>query len=301
MNTGTENDVVRQQSYECQGPVDLDIEVGAGLVEVGLAGDDAAPLVHVEVRHARDRGGMAAGLTGLLTLVGRFGGGDAADVPAQAVRETTIDMRDNRVTVRAPKTMPLSSVPLHVVVTAPAGSAVNLKVGSADATVSGAAGRCRLTAGSGNVTLERADGAAEVVTGSGSAHLGTVDGALAARAGSGDLQIELVGGDTNIVTGSGDVWIGIVRGSSLVARTGSGDVTIADAETGDLDLKTGSGNVRVGVHAGVTAELDLSTGSGRATSDLEVNRGPAPQDAEGLVRLRCRTGSGNAAVTRASA
>jgi Putative adhesin len=298
MNTGIENDVVRQQSFECDGPVDLDIEVDGGMVEIVLAEDQAEPLVHVEVRHARGHSPMG-GLTGLLNLVGRFGSWD--DLPAQAVRETAIGMHGNRIEVRTPKSMPLSAVQLHVVVGAPAGSAVSLRAGSADARIDGTAGLCNVQMGSGDMSLERTNGPVKVQTGSGAVHLGTIDGDLAAKTGSGDLEIASIAGNTKLVTGSGDVWIGTVRGEHLSAKTGNGDLTIADAESGDLELMTGSGNLRVGVGSGVTAELDMTTGSGRVRSDLEINDGPVPADAEAAVRLRCRTGSGNATVTRASA
>ena len=298
VNTGTENDLVRQQSFPCAGPVDLEVEVGAGAVEITLA-EGTEPVVDVEVRQAKG-GGPFGGLSGLLNLVGRFGNWDE-DLPSQAVRETYIDMHGNRVEVRAPKTMPASAVPLRVAIGAPAGSTVRLRVGSADARITGAAAQCNLVAGSGDVSIERVDGPVQAKSGSGTMHLGTIGGALTASTGSGDLEIAAVAGDSRVTTGSGDVWIGSARVASLQVKTGSGDLTIADAETGDLELTAGSGNVRVGVHSGVTAELDLSTGSGRVSSDLKINDGPAPADSEAVVRLRCRTGSGNATVTRATA
>ena len=301
-STDTANDLVRQQSFECAGPIELEVELGAGLAEVRLADDDAGPLAHVEVRPARDgQSGMAAGLTGLLTLVGRWGSSDAEGLPARAVRETTVEMYDNRLAVRAPKSMPLSAVPLEIVVLAPRGSDVTLRAGSADVRIGGTAASCRVQAGSGQVSVEQADGPVQVKAGSGAARLGTIGGDLTAQAGSGDLEIGAVNAGAKVTTGSGDVWIGNVRGPYLQAKTGSGDMTIADVEAGELDLLTGSGNLRVGVHAGVLAELDLVTGSGRARSDLDVSAGPAPGDAESIVRVRGRTGSGNAVVTRATA
>jgi Putative adhesin len=308
VNTGIDDDVMRQQSFDCDGPVELEVELGPGVVEIRLAETDqtestdaGASHVHVHVRHAMNVGNpMAFGLTGLLSWMGRFGG-RGESLPAQAVRETLIGKRGNRVEVRAPKAMPLNAVPLEIVVQAPAGSAVMLRVGSADARISGVAGRCVLHAGSGKVSLDRADGSVHVQTGSGSARLGSIGGDLSVRSGSGDLEISTLAASSSISTGSGDVWVGTVRGPRLAVKTGSGDLTVADAETGNLELTTGSGDLRVGVHTGVTAELDLMTGSGRARSDLEVNDGPMPAGAENVVRVQGRTGSGNAVVTRATA
>jgi len=314
MNTGIDDDVMRQQSFDCDGPVELDVELGPGVVEIRLDDTDRtdsfgtpetkAPEqhVHVQVRHAAAAGNpMALGFTGLLNWVGGRFGSWSASLPAQAVRETLIGKRGDRVEVRAPKAMPLSTVPLEIVVQAPAGSAVMVRVGSADTRISGTAGRCVLHAGSGKVSLERADGSVHVQTGSSAARLGTIGGDLSARSGSGDLEISTLAASSSISTGSGDVWVGTMRGRHLSVKTGSGDLTVADAESGDLELTTGSGDLWVGVHSGVMAELDLTTGSGRARSDLEVNDGPAPADAETVVRVRGRTGSGDAVVTRATA
>jgi hypothetical protein len=306
MNTEIDDDVMRQQSFDCDGPVELEIELGPGVVEIRLAEtnqtestDAAEPHVHVRVRHATNVGSpVVSGLSSLLSWVGGRFGSWAENMPAQAVRETLIGKRGNRVEVRAPKT---NMVPLEIIVLAPPGSGVMLRVGSADARISGVAGRCVLHAGSGKVSLERADGSVHVQIGSGSAQLGTIGGDLSARSGSGDLEISALAASSSISTGSGDVWVGTMRGPHLAAKTGSGDLTVADAESGDLELTTGSGDLWVGVHSGVLAELDLTTGSGRARSDFAVNDGPAPADAENVVRVRGRTGSGDAVVTRAVA
>jgi hypothetical protein len=300
VDTAADNDLVRQQSFDCDGPVELDIELGPGLVEVRLA-EDAESVVHVEVRHAPSSGGpLGAGLRSLLSWVDQFGGG-GDDLPAQAVRDTTIAKHGDRVVVHAPKAMPMRRVPLGIVVLAPPGSAVAVRAGSADVRVSGTAGRSSIEAGSGDVSLDRADGSVHVRTGSGSARLGTIGGSLSARSGSGDLEISVLNDNASISTGSGDVWIGTVQGGDLTGKTGSGDLTIADVARGQLELTTGSGDLRVGIRAGVTAELDLSTGSGRARSELPVSEGATPTDAETVVRVRGRTGSGDAIVTRATA
>jgi DUF4097 and DUF4098 domain-containing protein YvlB len=99
-----------------------------------------------------------------------------------------------------------------------------------------------------------------------------------------------------VQTGSGDVRLGAVK-HDMNARTGSGDLTVVDAWAGGLDLTTGSGQLRVGIHSGVLAELDVSSGSGQARSDLPVGGPPAEGGAP--LRIRARTGSGDALVTAA--
>lgn len=300
VDAATDNDLVRQQSFDCEGPVELDVELGQGLVEIRLA-EDAASMVHVEVRHAPDTGSTWGSLSGLLSWVGQFGGWGGDDLPAQAVRDTMITKQGQRVIVRGPKATPLRGVPLGVVVLAPPGSAVAVRVGSADARISGTTGRCAVDSGSGDISVERTDGPAKVRSGSGSIRVGTAAEALSARTGSGDIEISALHGGAEVHTGSGDVWIGTVQGSGLKAKGGSGGFTIADAASGELELTTGSGDLRIGIRNGVVAELDLSTGSGRARSDLPVSDSAAPADAEAVVRVRGRTGSGDAVVTRATA
>ena len=103
-------------------------------------------------------------------------------------------------------------------------------------------------------------------------------------------------GAATVQTGSGDVRLGAVT-YDMSARTGSGDLTVVDASAGGLELTTGSGQLRVGIHPGVRAELDVSSGSGHARSDLPVGGPPAEGDVP--LRVRARTGSGDALVTAA--
>jgi hypothetical protein len=99
-----------------------------------------------------------------------------------------------------------------------------------------------------------------------------------------------------VETGSGDVRLGAVN-HDLTARSGSGDLTVSDACAGGLELTTGSGQLRIGIHQGVLAELDVSSGFGQARSDLPVGGPPAEGNAG--LRVRARTGSGDALVTAA--
>lgn len=292
-------DVVRRQSFESDGPIEIDLGTGPGRIEVRLVDE---PGVHVEVRH--DPSGASPfshGVSSLMSWLGtQFGDqlGDVipASVPAEAVRQTRIDLTGGRLVVRTPKEMQLRNVPVTVSVQAPVGSHVAAQSGSGDVVVSGSAGRLGLRTGSGRVSADQATGAAKVDTGSGVVRLGPMAAGVRAKTGSGDVEITAVGGVSTVVTGSGDVWLGAVA-SDVLARTGSGSVTIANASSGQLELHTGSGAIRVGVRAGSPAEIDLSSGSGEARSDLELVTSP-PESAPAL-RIRGRTGSGSALATTA--
>jgi hypothetical protein len=291
----TESDVVRQQSFDVDGVVEIDISLIAGRVQVHLVDE---PGVHVEVRYDPDAGeAWTAGLSGLLSWVNdQFGSGPKEPAgPAEAVRDARIDLLGQQLKVQSSKALPLRAVPLSVVVRAPSGSHVASKTGSADVSVSGAAGRLDVTTGTGDITADRADAAAEVNTGSGDLRLGPMLAGLRAKTGSGDVEVSSIGGNTILYTGTGDVWLGAVQ-NDVQIRTGSGDVTVADAAAGKIQLATGSGDVRVGIRSGVKAMIDVSSRSGKARSELDVSA-QAPAEGEPALWVTGRTGSGDALVT----
>jgi hypothetical protein len=301
----TNEGVVRRQSFEAEGPVELDLGTGGGAITVRLVDE---PGVHVEVRHDPDAGSpWSQGVTNLMSWVstqfgGQLGGQFGETVPegssaeGEAVRQTRVDFADARLVVRTPKELQLRNVPISVSVQAPAGSHVEARSGAGDVTVTGRAGRLNLNTGSGRINADQAEGTVRVDTGSGTVRLGPMAAGLRAKTGSGDVEVTAVGGASTVVTGSGDVWLGAVTGDVL-ARTGSGRVTIANAAAGELELHTGSGAIHVGVRTGSPAEIDLSSGSGEARSDLDLTVNPP--ESKPSLRVRGRTGSGTALVTTA--
>ncbi|MDQ3761766.1 MAG: DUF4097 domain-containing protein [Actinomycetota bacterium] len=297
----TDVSVVRQQDFECDGPIDVWVELDNGQLDIKLEEDAADPGgVTVQIRpDPASQPPWNVGIAGLLTWLGeQTGGTPLGELAAEAVRRTAIDFTGQRLTIRSPRDFPLRTVPLIVLVTAPSGSSITARSGSADVTVTGLATRLDAATGSGQVRAQRCTGA-DVRTGSGDVRLETMLGRLRVRTGSGDVDVgsvEGADGGATVQTGSGDVRLGAVK-HDVSARSGSGDLTVADACTGGLQLMTGSGQLRVGIHAGVWAKLDVSSGSGRARSDLPVGGPPAEGDV--ALRVRARTGSGDALVTAA--
>ncbi|MEU7529835.1 hypothetical protein AB0A74_29195 [Saccharothrix sp. NPDC042600] len=291
-----DSEVVRQQSFEVEGVVEVDIALLAGRVRVHLVDE---PGVHVEVRHEAAPGdSWTAGLTGLLSWVNdQFGQGGGGAAPPDAVRDARVELTGQRLKVHSSKALPLRAVPLGVTVRAPIGSHVIAKSGAADVTVTGTAGRLEIQTGTGDVTTDGADAASQVNSGSGKLRLGPMPGGLRAKTGSGAIEVASIAGNTVLYSGTGHVWLGAVR-NDVQVRTGSGDVTIADAAAGRIQMGTGSGHVRVGVHPGVAAEVDLLSTAGTARSDLDVS-GTPPTETPALV-ITGRTGTGNALVTTAS-
>jgi len=280
------NELVRQQTWACAGPAELELSVDVGSVRVELAaGEDA---VRVELRRDPSVGaGWTQGISGLISWIGTAGPFDtgqcdAATLAADAVTAAEISWSDaaRRLVVRNSEELPLRVVPLAVTVHAPEGSRLSVRTGAGEVTVSGPAGDSDVKTGSGDVDLDAVAGRARV------------------RTGSGAVALAAVSGRTDIKAGSGDVRVGETDGE-LHVRTGSGDVAVADARAGTLEIATGSGRLTVAVHQGVGAELDLSSGSGRARTELDLDT-VAPAVAPTL-RVRGRTGSGDVLVTRAVA
>lgn len=293
--------VVRQQDFECTGPIDISVELDGGRLDITLADDAADGGIAVQVRpDPTSQPPWNVAIGGLLNWLGeQTGAAPLSAVAAEAVRRTVIDFTGQRLTVRTPREGPLRTVALIIQVSAPAGSSINARSGAADVAVTGVAAALDVVAGSGQVRAQRCTGAAEVRTSSGDVRLGTVLGQLRVRTGSGEvdvISVEGARGSGDVHTGSGDVRLGAVT-HDVSARTGSGDLTVVDASAGGLDLTTGSGQLRVGIHPGVLAELDVSSGAGRARSDLPVGGPPAEGDV--ALRVRARTGSGDALVTAA--
>lgn len=299
---GEETDApVRSQTFEAGGPLELDVDITMGRVEIRLGDGDP----RVEVRHDPSaQASWTEGVSNILSFLGeRFGGqlggelGGLQGSPADAVRETRVEKVGNRLVVRGPRPLPLRNVPLAVTVQLPTSSNVGVRAGSGTVTVNGTAGRIDVHTGSGDVTLDGAEGAVAVHTGTGSIRLGPAPSGVRLRSGSGDVEASAVEGSATLATGTGDVWLGSVAGEVLL-RSSSGDLTVADAESGSVEAITGSGEIRIGVRAGVAAEIDLSSGAGSVSSELDV--ADTPPHTPVALRVRARSGAGNAMVTRAS-
>ncbi|MEC3977508.1 DUF4097 family beta strand repeat-containing protein [Amycolatopsis sp. H20-H5] len=307
--TTTGDNDVRVETFAAEGPLEIDISLIVGRVEIRLAAEGSEGGARVEVRPDESaKPPWVDGLSGMLDWVGeRFGsqfgsqfgapfGGGQDSGPGDALREARVEKVGNRLVIQAAKALPLRKTPLSVLVEAPAGSHLDVRAGAADVKVTGTAGRTNLATGSGEITLERADGATVVRTGSGAIKLGPVLSGLQLRTGSGDVEAASLAGSATVATGTGDIWLGEVAGDVLV-RSGSGDLAVAEAASGSLELITGSGEVRIGIRAGVAAEVDLTSSSGTVSSELDF--GDTPPEGDVPLRVRGRTGSGNAVLTAA--
>jgi hypothetical protein len=290
---------VRTQTFPVDGPLQIDVAVTIGNVEIVLEETTEA---RIELRQdVTEKPPWVDNMTSMLNWVteriGNQFGTDWDNTPAEAVGQARIEKVGNRLVIHAPKALPLRNIPLSVSVHAPAGSHLEVRAGAADVRVTGSAGRADVLTGSGVVALDRADGAVIVRTGSGGIKLGPTLSGLQLRTGSGDVEVSSLAGSATLATGTGDIWLGAVSGEVLV-RSGSGDLSVADAASGSLELITGSGEIRIGLRSGTAAEIELTSSAGKVSSELDV--ADSEPDGGAALKVRARTGSGNAVVTPAA-
>lgn len=133
---------------------------------------------------------------------------------------------------------------------------LSVDVGSGDAQASGIRGLAAASVGSGDITL-RDVGALQVVSvGSGDLSASGVKGPVKVGSiSSGDLEVRDVQGDVRIHSiGSGDANLRNVTGNVSLGSLGSGDFEVADVK-GDLSVESkGSGSVN---HRGVSGSVNL--------------------------------------------
>lgn len=257
----------RTEHFPTSGPVELEVHVGSGSVLVELVELSALAVDVVEVTVQAGPGSWwQQGLSGMLSMLGAGQGDtagrtDPAGLGSDAVTTTHISFSPSRqrLVVRSPQAGAARAVPLDVQITAPAGSRVLTRTGSASVEVTGTAGSVDSSAGSGEVTVQDVAHGVDVRTGSGAVRAGHLAEGGRIRTGSGDLVVDAAAGELDLVTGSGDLRIGIAAGvlAELDVRSGSGtarcELPIVDsddaADTATVRARTGSGNALVhGAH-----------------------------------------------------
>lgn len=285
----------RTEVFACDGPVEIDVNMRNGLLDVC-----ATDVPGIRVQLSIVPGGAPRREHGLEDMLERVSAGEyqPSDAETHALAESEISFSDarRRLQIRTPRSFRRFGIGVRIEV--PEGSQLAARLHRGSVTTSGSLTSLHAATGSGDIQAERVNGDAVTATGSGDLRLGHVTGRLRARSGSGRVAVDgLEGEGAKLTTGSGDVQLGVVQ-ADVHAKTGSGRVTVSEAARGRIDLVTGSGDVSVAVRPGVGAEIDLASGSGQARSELEVaDRAPARAPA---VRIRARTGSGDAVVARAA-
>lgn len=222
---------------------------------------------------------------------------------------TVVEHTADGLTVVGPRSHGFSrSRAVHVKITAPTGSDLVTKLGSADVLGVGTFGSTRITTGSGSVTVGEVTGQAVVRTGSGDVRLFRIAAGADLKSGSGDIAVDHLDGASRLATGSGRITVEHAN-AAVSLKSGSGDLRIGEAATraslttasGDLevrrlasgraDLKNVSGDIRLGVPAGTPVWTDISTGTGQVRSRLTPTGAPA--DGQPHVEVTAKTVTGD--------
>ena len=276
-------------AYESLTPIDAEIDVSAGQVEV-VASDRADTTVEI-----------------VPTNPGRPG-----DV--SLAREATVAFENNRLRVRVPPRLKLLGPKgtVDVRIELPTGSRAEIESGYGSVRVRGQLGATSIVAKYGSVTADRVgdlalvsphgevdiaevDGELEVKAGHGQVRIGRVTGAARLRGSHGNLTLRTAEGTVEAAT-SGPLTIERAL-SDVTARSAHGAIRVLEAEGGILRLENGYAEVEVGVPAGVAAWVDASSAHGAVRNELTPD--PAAADSDRTVELHLRTNWADILIRRA--
>jgi DUF4097 and DUF4098 domain-containing protein YvlB len=265
-----------EKTFEVDGPVQLDVQLTSGEIEVDATGAGSA---EVELL-AHDEEGRQ--------LV------DAARVELRG-RELVVDVPWRRRALGLGSLFHDSGITCRI--RCPEGSSLKARTKSADVRVRGTLGGIDTATASGDVDAGDVRGDVVAKSASGDVRTASVAGKAAVNTASGDVALGRVSGTVAVNSASGDVSVEAVGGDAK-ANTASGDIRLGEVARGEVSVNSASGDVRVGIRRGARAHLDCSTVSGDTRSELDVS-GDEPDGDGPLVGIKVRTVSGDIAVVRA--
>jgi hypothetical protein len=264
--------------YEVSGPIDAELKLGVGLIEV-IASDRTDAVVEV----VPTRPGRSGDVSLAREAVVSFDGGRLrVDVPR---RRSLFGQRDS-VDIRAEL---------------PTGSRLVVEGAYGPVQASGVLGDCRITAKYGNVSADTV-GDLALDAPYGTTEIAEVTGRLDATTGYGVARIARVGGDAHLRGAHGTIELGTTAGDVDVATSGPltidhalGDVTARSAHGpirvrqvtgGSIHLENGYSDIEVGVPAGTAAWIDAVSAHGRVRNELTPDPAAAASDRTVELRLR---------------
>lgn len=269
-----------QKTFEVTGPVELDIRLASGEIEVDASLDGRVEIELV----AHDEESQRLVDEARVELLERHGGhGVLVDVPQKRGLGFGISFGRSGI---------------HCRIRCPHASSLQARTKSADVFVRGTLGGLNVATASGEVEVEDVAGDVSVKSASGDLQARTV-GALSVQTASGDVEVESAQGRVTVNTASGDVTIGSAD-ADVNVNTVSGDQELGAVRAGNVSSQSVSGDVSIAVRRGSKVFLDCSTVSGDTHSELDV-QSDAPAGDGPLVEVRARTVSGDIQIRRAPA
>jgi DUF4097 and DUF4098 domain-containing protein YvlB len=269
-----------QQSYEVEGPVELDVRLASGEIEVDTSHDGR---VEVELI-AHDEESQRLVENARIEL--REGGARpmvVVDVPQKKGFGFSLSFGRSGIDCR---------------IRCPEESGLSAKTKSADIGVRGTLGGLNVSPASGDVQVDRVTGGVNV-KGASSDFSARDVGPVNIQTASGDIDIERARGPVNVTSVSGDISIGEAY-DNVSANSVSGDQDHRAVMKGVVAAHSVSGDVTIGVRRGSRAFLDCTTVSGDTSSELEMT-GDVPAGDGPMVEIRAQTVSGDIRITRAPA
>jgi DUF4097 and DUF4098 domain-containing protein YvlB len=270
-----------QKSFEVQGPVELEIRLANGDIEVDATHDGS---VEVELT-AHD------------------------DESQRLIDEARVEIQEGhgrpKILVDLPKknggfgfSLSFGRSGITCRVRCPQGSGLSARTKSADVQVHGTLGGLNIQTASGDVSCEDVEGGVNVKSASGDFQ-GRRLGAVNVQSASGDISIESARGPLNVQTASGDVSVDAAY-ENVNSQSVSGDVSLEAVMQGVVQAHSVSGDVTIGVRRGSKVWLDCNTLSGDTSSELEMT-GDAPAGDAPFVEIKAKTVSGDIRIIRAPA
>lgn len=276
--------------YEVPGPIDVDIEVGVGFVEL-----------------------IASERTDVVVEVSPTKSGRSGDV--SLAREAVVSFDAGRLRVSVPRRLNLfgQSDSVDVQCELPTGSRAAVKTAYGSVHARGVLRDCRITATYGNVS---ADTVGDLVLDSphGTIDVADVTGHLDATAGHGHVRIGRVGGDARLRGSHGTIELGTTAGDvevttsgpltidralgNVTARSAHGAIRLREVTSGSIRLENGHANVEVGVPAGTAAWIDAVSAHGAVRNELTPDANAAAVGRS--VELRLRTNWADVIIRRAT-
>jgi DUF4097 and DUF4098 domain-containing protein YvlB len=269
-----------QKTFEVQGPVELDVRLASGDIEVDPTAEGRVEVELVahdeESQRLIDNARIELNPHGHRPTV-------LVDVPQKRGFSISIFGRSG----------------IECRIRCPHDSGLAVRTKSADISTRGTLGGLNVATASGDLDIDRVSGGVNVKSASSDFTAREVAGGVNIQTASGDIDLSIARGPVNVTSVSGDISIGEAY-DNVNANSVSGDQDHGAVMQGIVAAHSVSGDVTIAVRRGSKAFLDCTTVSGDTTSELELTS-DAPAGEGPLVEIRAKTVSGDIRITRAPA
>jgi Putative adhesin len=269
-----------QKTFEVQGPVELDVRLASGDIEVDPSAEGRVEIELIahdeESQRLVDNARIELNAHGHRPTV-------LVDVPQKKGFSISIFGRSG----------------IECRIRCPHDSGLSVRTKSADISTRGTIGGLNVQTASGDLDVNRVSGGVNVKSASSDFSAREVGGGVNIQTASGDIDLSIARGPINVTSVSGDISIGEAY-DNVNANSVSGDQDHGAVMQGVVAAHSVSGDVTIAVRRGSKAFLDCTTVSGDTTSELELT-GDAPAGDGPLVEIRAKTVSGDIRITRAPA